>query len=188
MADGIEDRELSAVSSMNSVVTSVKLEASDLGYFTLYGKGEKVAEGLADGIESGESEVINAVARLCQAAVYEAEEQLEINSPSKVFERLGGFTAEGFGVGYEKEMQNVNAVIADSMEIPEVRTVGISGGTAGSSDIIEMLALFQEYLPYLAEIARKDLSLYPSKRKYEMEIAKVANSGLEVIRRRAEGR
>lgn len=188
LADGIEDRELSAVSSMNSVVTSVKLEASDLGYFTLYGKGEKVAEGLADGIESGESDVINAVARLCQAAVYEAEEQLEINSPSKVFERLGGFTAEGFGVGYEKEMQNVNAVIADSMEIPEVRTVGISGGTAGSSDIIEMLALFQEYLPYLAEIARKDLSLYPSKRKYEMEIAKVANSGLEVIRRRVEGR
>ena len=188
LADGIEDRELNAVSSMNSVVTSVKLEASDLGYFTLYGKGENVAEGLADGIESGESDVINAVARLCQAAVYEAQEQLEINSPSKVFERLGGFTAEGFGVGYEKEMQNVNAVIADSMEIPEVRTAGISGGTAGSSDIIEMLALFQEYLPYLAEIARKDLSLYPSKRKYEMEIAKVANSGLEVIRRRAEGR
>lgn len=174
-----------------SVVSSVTDEASELNYWTLYMDGYNTSVGLANGISAGESEVINAVAQMCADAVAEAEYQLEINSPSKVFERIGKFTAEGFGVGYEKEMQDVNAVIVDSMAIPDVNSSTMTAGggvsTQGSA-FADAINLLQEYLPYLANIANKEVSLYPSRRQFEKDVSQVANKGLEVIRNRAERR
>lgn len=72
------------------------------------------------------------MAKVCNAAVSEARRKLDIHSPSKVFERLGAYTAEGFGIGYENKMQNVNGMIRDSMEIPDMRSkTGAAGGGIG---------------------------------------------------------
>ena len=174
-----------------SVVSAITDEASNLNTWTLYMDGYNTSVGLANGISAGESEVINAVAQMCADAVAEAEYQLEINSPSKVFERIGKFTAEGFGVGYEKEMQDVNAVIADSMAIPDVNSSTITAGGSGSAQgnaFADAINLLQEYLPYLANIANKEVSLYPSRRQFETEVAQAADKGMEVIRKRAERR
>ena len=174
-----------------SVVSAITDEASSLNTWTLYMDGYNTSVGLANGISAGESEVINAVAQMCADAVAEAEYQLDINSPSKVFERIGKFTAEGFGVGYEKEMQDVNAVIADSMAIPDVNSSTITAGGSGSAQgnaFADAINLLQEYLPYLASIANKEVSLYPSKRQFETEVAQAADKGMEVIRKRAERR
>lgn len=174
-----------------SVVSSVTDEASELNCWTLYMDGYNTSVGLANGIAAGESEVINAVAQMCADAVAEAEYRLDINSPSKVFMRLGSYTAEGFGIGYEKEMQNVNAVIADSMAIPDVNSSTMTAGGGGSAQgnaFADAINLLQEYLPYLANIANKEVSLYPSRRQFETEVAQAADKGMEVIRKRAERR
>ncbi len=174
-----------------SVVSTITDEASSLNTWTLYMDGYNTAVGLANGISAGESEVINAVAQMCANAVAEAEYQLEINSPSKVFERIGKFTAEGFGVGYEKEMQDVNTVIADSMAIPDVNSSTMTAGggvSAQGNAFADAINLLQEYLPYLANIANKEVSLYPSRRQFETEVAQAADKGMEVIRKRAERR
>lgn len=188
---GISAGEGAVERAIESVVSSVTNEASELNYWTLYMDGYNTSVGLANGISDGESEVINAVAQMCADAVAEAEYRLDINSPSKVFMRLGSYTAEGFGIGYEKEMQNVNAVIADSMAIPDVNssTVTAGGGvSAQGSAFADAINLLQEYLPYLANIANKEVSLYPSKRQFETEVAQAADKGMEVIRKRAERR
>lgn len=188
---GISARESDVKTAIESVVSSVIDEASELDEWTLYMDGYNTAIGLANGISDGESEVIDAVAQMCADAVAEAEYQLEINSPSKVFERIGKFTAEGFGVGYEKEMQDVNAVIAESMAIPDINsgTMTAGGGaSAQGSAFADAINLLQEYLPYLANIANKEVSLYPSKRQFEKEVALAANNGIGVIRSRAERR
>lgn len=191
LESGISAGEGAVERAIESVVSSVTDEAASLNFWTLYMDGYNTSVGLANGIAAGESEVINAVAQMCADAVAEAEYQLEINSPSKVFERIGKFTAEGFGVGYEKEMQDVNAVIADSMAIPDVNssTMTVGGGvsTQGSA-FADAINLLQEYLPYLANIANKEVSLYPSRRQFEKDVSQVANKGLEVIRNRAERR
>ena len=85
---------------------------------TLYDEGEDVSKGLANGIKAGRSNVINAVSQVCAAAVKEARSKLDIHSPSKVFEKLGGYTAEGFGIGYKNKMNDVNGMIRESMDIP----------------------------------------------------------------------
>ncbi|WP_373124954.1 phage tail tape measure protein [Blautia producta] len=188
---GIAAGQDSVERATESIVSSVTDEASSLNTWTLYMDGYNTAVGLANGISAGESEVINAVAQMCADAVAEAEYQLEINSPSKVFERIGKFTAEGFGVGYEKEMQDVNAVIADSMAIPDINsgTMTAGGGaSAQGSAFADAINLLQEYLPYLVNIANKEVSLYPSKRQFEKEVAKAASNGMGVIKSRAERR
>ena len=188
---GISAGEDSVERAAESVVSTITDEASSLNTWTLYMDGYNTAIGLANGIYAGESEVINAVAQMCADAVAEAEYRLDINSPSKVFMRLGSYTAEGFGIGYEKEMQNVNAVIADSMAIPDVNSGNMTAGgnvSAQGSAFADAINLLQEYLPYLANIANKEVSLYPSRRQFETEVAQAADKGMEVIRKRAERR
>lgn len=121
LASGIDDKKDKVEDAVGALTDSVDSGARNLNEYTLHSEGYYVSLGLAQGISDGRSEVINAVAQLCADAVTEAEENLEVASPSKVFERIGRYTAEGFGVGYEKEMMDVNAIIRDSMEIPQAR-------------------------------------------------------------------
>lgn len=191
LISGIDSGINGVHNAAGSLVDAVTDEASSLNSWTLYMDGYNTALGLANGIYAGESEVINAVAQMCADAVAEAEYRLDINSPSKVFMRLGSYTAEGFGIGYEKEMQNVNAVIADSMAIPDVNSGNMTAGgnvSAQGSAFADAINLLQEYLPYLANIANKEVSLYPSRRQFETEVAQAADKGMEVIRKRAERR
>ena len=108
--------------------------------------------------------MINAVARVCEAAVSEARRKLKINSPSKVFEELGSYTAEGFGIGYQKQMSNVNGMIRSSMEIPNIgRTETGTGftGMAGTGKVIVELPIYvgKEYTrTEIVEIAMEGIA------------------------------
>lgn len=180
LASGIKSGQSSVRSAANSVTQAVISEGRKLGTNTLYSAGYNVSIGLANGISAGRSAVINSVASLCASAVSEARSRLRINSPSKVFAEIGSYTAEGFGVGYEEKMGEVNRVIRDSMDysgyMGSVGTPGIGGaGTSGRTDIIQML---QQYLPYLANVGNGEVYLYPSRRTFRKEIYEIANEGI----------
>ncbi|MEY8536681.1 phage tail tape measure protein [Blautia pseudococcoides] len=176
---GVSAGESTVERAIESVVSSVTDEAANLNFWTLYMDGYNTSVGLANGISAGESEVINAVAQMCADAVAEAEYRLDINSPSKVFKRLGEYTAEGFGIGYEDKMDDVRATIAESMEVPNLTGRSTAGTNAvyGNSGDAEAFELFKEYLPYLREIASKDTALYPSRRQFEKDVTQIVNSG-----------
>ena len=168
---------------MSSVTQSVTSEGRRLGGGTLYSAGYNVSAGLAGGISAGRSMVINAVAALCASAVAEARSRLEIHSPSKVFEQLGSYTAEGFGEGYEKKIGDVNRMIRDSMDYSGYK--GLAGsegigaaGVSGGEDIVQML---REYLPYLVNVGKEQVYLYPNRRSFRNEISEIANDGLGTI-------
>lgn len=126
LASGIRMGSGMVTSATSMLVSNVRIGASSLNSYTLYTSGYNVSIGLANGIRAGRSSVINAVANMCRSAVAQARRELRINSPSKVFEQLGSYTAEGFGVGYEKKIDDVNKMIKNSVEIPE------TGGNARS--------------------------------------------------------
>ena len=54
-----------------------------------------------------------------------AKKILGIASPSKVFKKIGGFTAEGFGVGFEDEFAKVKDDMEDAMAFEDV-AIGIN--------------------------------------------------------------
>lgn len=83
---------------------------------SLYYDGLNMAKGLENGIRVGKSGVVSAVEEMCNAAVRAARTKLDIHSPSRVFSRIGEYTAEGFGQGYESKMADVNRMIRESMD------------------------------------------------------------------------
>lgn len=168
LARGISAGKMAPINQTRSMIESVRVMASRTP--SLYNDGLNMAYGLANGIYAGRAAVVNAVSYMCTSAVNQARNDLQINSPSKVFEELGGYTAEGFGVGYEKKISEVNNMIRDSIQPPAMNEAKIGAGE-------DMHDMFTEYLPYLKTIAEKEMSMYPSRREFENDITRVANNG-----------
>ena len=88
--------------------------------------GENLMAGVAEGVEEGKSGVVESVKDALQEAVNAAKTAMDINSPSKVFARIGRFMAEGVGVGFDKQMGNVSNDIASRMMSTADRITGAS--------------------------------------------------------------
>ena len=126
LARGISAGKMAPINQTRSMIESVRIMASRTP--SLYNDGLNMAYGLANGIYAGRAAVVNAVSYMCTSAVNQARNDLQINSPSKVFEELGGYTAEGFAVGYEKKISEVNSMIRDSIQPPAKNEAKIGAG------------------------------------------------------------
>lgn len=94
--------------------------------------GSQVGAGLAQGIRDGKSSVTSAAEEICSAAVSAAMKALQINSPSKKFRYLGEMSGEGYKIGWQDSMGDVDRVIASAM--PEAvmnPSPGSASGDAG---------------------------------------------------------
>lgn len=179
---GIASAKQEAIYQAESMIYEIQSAANNMP--DLYNDGVNLAYGLANGIYAGRSSVVNAVAYMCASAINQAKSDLQINSPSKVFEELGGYTAEGFGVGYEKKISEVNNMIRDSVYAPETSDL-TAAGTLGDTE-----RMFEEYLPYLKTIAEKEMSMYPSRRDFEKDVTQIVDSGatkMRTIKKAARG-
>lgn len=119
VASGIRAGTSVGTAAAATMASSVRMQAANIR--SLYSVGLNLAQGLASGIRAGTSSVINATASMCASAVSTARSKLKINSPSKVFEEIGGYMAQGQGEGYRKGMESVNAMIREATEIPQIR-------------------------------------------------------------------
>ncbi len=180
LASGIKSGEQTVRNAISNVRQSVINEGRKLNSSTLYTDGYNVSIGLANGISAGQSAVINSVAALCASAVSTARSKLQIHSPSKVFEQLGSYTAEGFGTGYEKKIGDVRQTIRNSMDFSGyMGSVGTgSVERTGGTDGTEIMQMLQKYLPYLANVGNGEIYLYPNRRSFRKEIAEIANEGI----------
>lgn len=176
VAYGIESGRSDVRIATSGLADAVDDGAWNLGEYTLYSEGLNVSYGLANGIYDGRSSVINAVESVCRAAIREAKAELGIASPSKVFAEIGGYTAEGFGVGYEREIKEVNKMIQSSIETPETGEIHFQGN--GMKESGNIVGLLSEYLPYLQDIVNKQIYIYPSRREFQREIMETTNSGM----------
>ena len=74
-------------------------------------------------------------------AISAAKKKLGIASPSKAFAELGAFTAEGFGLGFDKTMSDVQSDMADAFGglsgnmTAEVKAVGAGGSLMTGTSI-----------------------------------------------------
>ena len=95
--------------------------------------GKNIVDGLKNGISNAWDSLVSWFKGLFGDLIGIAKKILGIASPSKVFKKIGGFTAEGFGVGFEDEFSRVktdmeNALTFDDASIginASVRKIGI---------------------------------------------------------------
>lgn len=77
--------------------------------------GRNLVEGFKQGISHAWKNLKRWFTGLFGDLIGIAKRILGIASPSKVFKKLGGFTAEGFGIGWADEFANVNKELENSL-------------------------------------------------------------------------
>jgi tape measure domain-containing protein len=94
--------------------------------------GTQMVAGLVGGITSGAGAVRDAVSGLATGAVDTVRETLGIHSPSRVFEELGGHTAQGFEDGITGGSAGVDGAVRAMVAAPGAAgTTGAAGAGRG---------------------------------------------------------
>jgi phage-related protein len=94
--------------------------------------GSDILAGIKKGIEGAWSNLKNWFSGLFDDLIGIAKKILGIASPSKVFKRIGKWTAEGFGIGFDDEFADVEDDIRNSMDFGDF-VVSANGGRYSSS-------------------------------------------------------
>lgn len=114
----------SLVKSIPKIIASiVSAFKSKSGEFTNIGKN--IVNGIKSGISRMWSNLKTWFRNLFGDLIWVAKKILGIASPSKVFKKLGVFTAEGFGIGFEDEFARVKNDMEDAMGF-ENASIGIN--------------------------------------------------------------
>ena len=131
--EGIRSQETRIVNSFSSIM-SRSLSSVRGEEYSFYQAGLYLAEGLENGIESGSYAVADKAREMARAAAEAVERELEINSPSKVFYRIGGFAGLGFVNALEKYR---DISYNTGLDVAEGAKKGFSQAVAKISDIAE---------------------------------------------------
>ncbi len=95
--------------------------------------GEALDDGLITGMEAKAGAVAAAAAGVAGRALNAITSVLEIHSPSKVMERLGAFTAEGFAQGIAGSAGSVMRAVDGMAGIARRAPMAAAGGAYGSA-------------------------------------------------------
>lgn len=114
-----------AVSQVASLQKQLTAASDSLGTSTskdLYQAGVNAAQGLVDGLNKQEKALTAAMDKLGDSLVKSIKHKLDIHSPSRVMDELGGFVGLGFAQGITKSTPKVTKATTDLFSIPS--TVG----------------------------------------------------------------
>lgn len=129
---GVTDNKKNAILTVDTfggeIIQTFRDKLKDSVFYDI---GQSVTAGIQSGIESGKSGVIQSVKEMCTEIVSAAKKELEINSPSKKFDYMGDMSAKGYIGGWQREMANIDAVIAESL--PETAMGSFQGGNSISN-------------------------------------------------------
>ena len=87
--------------------------------------GKNIIDGIKSGIKNAWNNLVSWFKGLFGNLIDIAKKILGIASPSKVFKKIGGFTAEGFGAGFEDEFAHVKDDMEDALNFDDA-SVGIN--------------------------------------------------------------
>lgn len=140
---------LGLVQAIPKLILSLgKLIVNIVDYFVKYDWGQlgrNLVDGFKKGIQNAWNSLKNWFKNLFGDLIGIAKKILGIASPSKVFKKIGGFTAEGFGAGFEDEFAHVKDDMEDALNFDDasvginasIRKVGAgaAGGAFGGTSI-----------------------------------------------------
>lgn len=99
----------------------------------LMGIGRNIVEGIKTGITNAWKGLVNSVTNLGKNLLSKIKGLFGIHSPSKVFAEIGGYMAEGLGVGWDKEFRSVQKDITDGLDFTaQTPQIGVTGGVSGA--------------------------------------------------------
>ena len=98
LTTGITNKKSSVSSAVSSCISSAVSKIRDK-YNSFYSAGSYLVTGFANGISENAYRAAAKARAMAQAAEKAARDALDINSPSKVFKKIGSGVPEGFAIG-----------------------------------------------------------------------------------------
>ncbi len=93
--------------------------------------GQNIVDGLKKGMKSKYPDFLKYVQKEFNKITVTAKKILKIKSPSRVFAEIGGFIAQGVGVGFKNEMPKVNEQLETELDkLSDVNTKQINVGVS----------------------------------------------------------
>ena len=130
--------EIKSVNDMQKKITDSAVSAGKTAADAMYGAGIKAAEGLVAGLTKKKKAIEKAMMNIAKAMEKAIKSALGIKSPSKVMEKVGHFTAQGFAVGVKKNRAIDNSW--SSMLTTKPSTAGVPGGGGGNgAQVIQLV-------------------------------------------------
>lgn len=119
--------------------------------------GKNIVQGVWEGIKNAADWIKDKVTNFFGGIVDGVKDFLGIHSPSKVFAGIGGFMAEGLGVGFDDEFSGIKKNIENSMNFDAGTISGRYEMSAYSSPVAiseqnRVFSLLEKYLPMLANM------------------------------------
>ena len=112
--NGITINKGTAYTTIKNMADYFKDNAMQIAYYNSgYRLGGSIMDGLYWGIQNGKYSVASLLADLARELKEKAEEELEVNSPSKVFMRIGQFVDDGLALGITNHADNINESIVN---------------------------------------------------------------------------
>lgn len=140
---GATPKLIAALPTIIKEIVSAISNSETIGKFLEVGKN--MIEGIKSGISNAWKNLSEWFKGLFGDLISVAKKILGIASPSKVFKKIGGFTAEGFGAGFEDEFAHVKDDMEDALNFDDasvginasIRKVGAgaAGGAFGGTSI-----------------------------------------------------
>jgi tape measure domain-containing protein len=122
-----------AVESIMTKVSSNSLSAVKSKFSNFYNAGSYLVDGFAMGISANSYKAAAKARAMAKAAAQAAEDELDINSPSKVFRSMGYSIPEGFAMGIDK----YSSMVKDSsVSMAKVALDGTKSAIYKISDIV----------------------------------------------------
>lgn len=114
---------------VNNMVNAVQGHYQDF-----YNAGYDAMRGLRDGINAGASLAINAAGRVAKDALQAAKNELDIQSPSKEFRKVGQFADEGLALGFR---DGEGAVVRQAGSLAQRTLSVVTTAMAAVADIVQ---------------------------------------------------
>lgn len=131
---GMANKAGALTNEMNQIMIQIKGVID--GYNgELYACGRNMADGIWSGMRSMRSTLISRVRSMMQDIVAAVKDEMDINSPSKVFAGIGRYMAMGLGEGFGAEMRNTDTLIRRAVDgaVPGVQQYGGRSNNQGTT-------------------------------------------------------
>lgn len=144
LSEGLIEATPELLRGVGQIASNILSPIAELGS-KLWEIGTNLMSGLWEGMKSKWRDLKDWFTESIDNLIVWAKDILGIASPSKAFKKLGGFTAEGFGIGFEDEFAQVKDDMEDALNFDDanvginasIRKVGAgaAGGAFGGTSI-----------------------------------------------------
>lgn len=124
LADGLIKAIPELLRGVGQIASNILSPIADLGS-KLWDIGANLIDGLWEGMKSAWRDLKDWFTESIDSLIVWAKDILGIASPSKVFKRLGGWTADGFRIGFDDEFSHVRDDMEDALNFDDA-SVGIN--------------------------------------------------------------